>query len=188
MYVESDPIGLRGGSYSTYAYTADNPLRYADPFGLCKVVLDFSRPISWIPGYHISITTSDSQGMMWFAGGPTTHLAVNPRPDATAGWGLLWGSSGVPDKLPSGPNTHVVLDDGKPCDCYNKSFKKSINTINAAGLEYDPLSENSNSLAYTLLNGAGINAPDTWPNWTPGYGVDLQQVINGVPLIPYYVK
>jgi RHS repeat-associated protein len=33
-YVESDPIGLRGGSYSTYAYTNGNPINAIDPLGL----------------------------------------------------------------------------------------------------------------------------------------------------------
>ena len=33
-YVESDPIGLAGGSYSTYAYANENPVSLSDPMGL----------------------------------------------------------------------------------------------------------------------------------------------------------
>ena len=37
-YVESDPVGLRGGSYSTYAYAGGNPLTLSDPLGLSTFV------------------------------------------------------------------------------------------------------------------------------------------------------
>jgi RHS repeat-associated protein len=35
QYIESDPIGLFGGSYSTYAYADSNPISLYDATGLC---------------------------------------------------------------------------------------------------------------------------------------------------------
>jgi hypothetical protein len=35
MFLESDPIGLAGGSYSTYQYALSNPISVVDPLGLC---------------------------------------------------------------------------------------------------------------------------------------------------------
>ena len=34
-YIESDRVGLLGGSFSTYSYVSNSPIFYIDPFGLC---------------------------------------------------------------------------------------------------------------------------------------------------------
>jgi hypothetical protein len=145
-------------------------------------------------GYHITVHTSDSAGSMWFAGGPTSHLNSNPRAGqdgvSPTPWGFLWGSSDREDSVPDGPDTRVVVDDGKPCTCYNNSFNSTINTVNSQNIFYSPLVQNSNSLAGTMLSNAGINAPATWGFWTPAYNNNLNNYIPLAPFsdLPYPVK
>lgn len=59
MYVESDPIGLHGGSYSTYSYAGGNPVSSVDSKGL----------VIWNGGYiHTSGGISNFGGGVASAG------------------------------------------------------------------------------------------------------------------------
>ncbi len=81
-YLESDPIGLAGGSYSTYAYARGNPLSNVDPLGL------------WGGGITVSVSTINP----FTSGGGGTY-GFNLEYTSGGGWGLY--SVGTPNDVPS---------------------------------------------------------------------------------------
>jgi hypothetical protein len=95
MYVESDPIGLRGGSYSTYAYAAGDPLVFIDSFGLCWFYSQSTGNLVHVPstgsydyiatgyaGYGVGLNNPASQYM---AGEPPNPSGPLPQGTYTIG-------------------------------------------------------------------------------------------------------
>jgi hypothetical protein len=125
-YFESDPIGLAGGSYSTYSYVDNNPISNIDPSGL-------QRALPGLPGLPISpggifnpfqgesmhfadlvmqaaSQLADTVGQMC-----KTCPACTPYPKGTIGWTRL---DTTHTHYPiMGPHLHLRQVNQRPGDC-----------------------------------------------------------------------
>jgi RHS repeat-associated protein len=67
QFTQTDPIGLAGG-LNAYAFGGGDPVTYADPYGLCKVEVQFTP--AGVIGKHAAIITTEEDGTAtaWDAG------------------------------------------------------------------------------------------------------------------------
>lgn len=61
-YIESDPIGVAGGSYSTYAYVEDNRMSGSDPSGLCDQSKSGCVPRPEVSAWICQVLADDNVG------------------------------------------------------------------------------------------------------------------------------
>jgi RHS repeat-associated protein len=166
-FLSEDRLRFKSGDVNFYAYVGDNPINAADPLGLCKVIVRFTKVWGWVPAYHAYIVTIDPSGqMMGFRGGPgpTGKIKADYAPY----------DKYFPDFEPGNPEKGTckkVLDDNKPCTRINVLIETALDKIETANIPYSFLGPNSNSAIPYALGFAGLPVP-TPPVFAPGWGMD----------------
>ncbi|MES1195944.1 MAG: RHS repeat-associated core domain-containing protein, partial [Steroidobacter sp.] len=124
-FIESDPIGLDGGSMSTYAYVNDNPIGYVDPDGL-------SASPNWWPTPTPNMTPAPPMTPM-----PSGFPANAPR-YGTPGAGLLGRCLGMigllltPGSNPGGQCSDFNYQPGKEDICEDGKCREALSDARRA--------------------------------------------------------
>lgn len=115
-YVESDPIGLNGGSFSTYVYVGGNPLIWFDVSGLSGRWED----VPGSPGTRVRIDPPHD------GGGPQEHAHVQQNGD--------WSKANETVVNKDGTGSH-----GSDPDCLQNKVKKWLRKkgFNIKGFVFD---------------------------------------------------
>jgi RHS repeat-associated protein len=141
-FISQDPLDFRGGDPNLYGYVINNPMSYADPFGLFSELC--TRNMKWplwpIPGSHCYIRFNGDKGdTLSF-----DTAGVHPDPGA---------NSHLDNKCESAGN-----DDQDPC--IRKEMKKCESS------QYSFFSFNCCHCAEQAMKACGANIPPgDWPNW-----------------------
>jgi len=79
---------------------------------------------------------------------------------------------GTPDWNDGPTPSMLILDDNDLCYCYEAALAKIFHDIGQAGVQYGPLTTNSNAVVSSALRKGGFNAGRP-PVWAPGWGTPL---------------
>jgi RHS repeat-associated protein len=98
-YVQSDPVGLAGGNYATYAYVRSSPVGFIDPLGLAATVV--------VNGNNVSITIP-----IQYSGPGATPALIQAWNDAIQRmWSGPFGRFTVKTTVTNGPDNKIAV----PC-------------------------------------------------------------------------
>ena len=184
-----DPIRFSGEDANLYRFVNGNPIIYTDPSGLVKIRVQYN-PVPGLPGllgfYHAYIIVTDENGKeYYYRAGPSKMGSVsessksNPKEGMPkeSSYGPIFAEGGeykagtidwtVDPKVPSTP----VLDNNDPAGPYLMKLDEMVKFINDQKIPYKPTGPNSNTFAYQVIQGLGLQPPKTPPKVTvPGSG------------------
>jgi len=126
-FLSEDKLRSKSGDVNFYAYVGGDPTNAADPLGLCKVIVRYTKVWGWLPGYHAYVLTIDPSGqMMGFRGGP----GENGNIATTYGPYDKYFPDYEPDvaRNPEKGKCNKVLDDNKPCTRINYLLESALDT------------------------------------------------------------
>ncbi|HLK98603.1 MAG TPA: RHS repeat-associated core domain-containing protein, partial [Hymenobacter sp.] len=162
-YIESDPIGLRGGT-STYSYVAGRPLVLIDPSGLKARVC--CRQIPGLPAQHCFIQEAKDDSCIPSCKTQTRTLGLHGPPpfgdsNNRGGQTIINHGFDNPGESQCGEwTTRCNLN-----ACLNRVFDTYPNPSAYSGTR----GPNSNTFAYALTDQCAIAPPPSgWPR--PGWG------------------
>jgi RHS repeat-associated protein len=194
-FLTQDPLPLQ----QRYAYVGNDPVRYTDPSGECRVELRLKKigriGIGWVGRdyYHAYIYTEDKEGAIAFRGGPGRNSGASGS--STASTSKSTGS----DSTDTGPRpfgylitdgeayngghvdfddegddpTAVLRDDTSSCLVTRYFLYHAAQSLTESKIHYDPVFNNSNAAAREMLERALLPTDIKPHGWTPGWSTQL---------------
>ena len=166
-YVESDPIGLRGG-VNTYGYVKARPIGLVDPFGLVDWT-GSATSFSLISGVGATLT--------FFSLESECACGKKISVDITA----VGPSVGLGLKVTGGASAVTFKD---PWPCPDENSLSGLFLTGAAGISFGAIPNPNNPRIGTGLPGLGLGASYTQMGdaisigWPPGYSVGRDKSIS----------